>query len=524
MMMPHRSMRGSPPWRNVRGYVGRGADVVARSQPASATFGDTAAVEAVRGEPPHPLAEESVTLALLARSTAIAEAFAGIEPALEALAVRQFQDGFAKYARSELRARLRINVPASAFAASWSVPFNARALHARCVIATFRRFLDGAGHRDQLAMSDGEPATELIRRWGFHAIDISPCADGRLAGLLDHILRVPPGIVADRRSYAGAMFDVAESLRQWEAVELSRWRHGTPNGPDQPTRYLKIGVYHFSSLDPKHEGCAAHRSDGRRAASALLKRLDEFAKAVSNTHGASEAVATLLVGVDTDTDAIRVHVPNPQGKTSINRFVDSAKQHASTLSLGREDAKESIRRAVAECAGVATDHLESEGIRWLSGYLVKNNIAQVDAVRRAYGGAYPDQGHTERLIVVGDSVDEVQLRNLAFQAQMGTIEEGASDLDIGVKIISRVYKPLSLAVPILVHVRFDARIPGSKRRAKERAARMAQAIGRRYRRRHKPPLVAIETLIRPAESPALLANPFSSQPASNQWQRQEPLQ
>lgn len=473
---------------------------------------------------PHPLAEEAITQTLRQRTGAIEDAFSAIEPVLEALAARQFQPDFADFARKELKARLGIKIPADAFAASWSAPLDMRTLHAKCVIATFRRFLDGADHRDQLATSDGEPVAELIRRWGFHAVDVSPCADGRLAGLLDHILRVPPGIVTARRSYAGAMFDVAETLRQWELVELSRWRHGTPNPPNEPTRYLKIGVYHFSSLDPKHEGCAAHCSDDRRAASRLLKRLNQFAKAVANTHGAGDAVAILLVGVDTDTDAIRVHVPDADGETSIDRFVDSAKQHAATYSLPREEGKEAIRKAVAECMGVASDDPASEGMRWLCGYLIKNNIAQVDAVRRAYGGAYPDQGHTERLIVVGDSVDEVQLRNLAFQAQMGTIEEGASDLRIGIKILCKLYKQRSLSVPVLVHVNYDSRIPGAKHRAKKRAARMANEIRRRYRRRHRPQDVTVETLIRPAESLGLYADAFGASPVSNHWQRQERLQ
>ncbi len=473
---------------------------------------------------PHPLAEEAITQTLRQRSEAIADAFSAIAPALEPHAPRQFQPELAHFARRDLKARLGIKIPAKAFAASWSAPLDMRALHVRCVLATFRRFLDGAGHRDQLATSDGEPVAELIRRWGFHAVDVSPCADGRLAGLLDHILRVPPSIVVARRSYAGAMFDVAESLRQWEVVELSRWRHGMPNPADQPTRYLKIGVYHFSSLDPKHSGCAAHCSNDRRAASRLLKRLNQFSKAVANTHGAGKAVAILLVGVDTDTDAIRVHVPDVNGETSIDRFVDSAQQHAATYSLARDEAKEAIRKAVAECAGVGTDDPASEGMRWLCGYLVKNNIAQVDAVRRAYGGAYPDQGHTERLIIVGDSVDEVQLRNLAFQAQMGTIEEGASDLDIGIKILCKLHAKRSLSVPLLVHVRYDARIPGAKHRAKKRAARMAHEIRRRYRRRHRPQDVLVETLVRPAEPSGLGADAFGANPVFNQGQRQERLQ
>ncbi len=516
-MMPHRHTRGAAPWRNARHYAGGSA--VADASPGSATI---APLPPAATSGPHPLAEEAITQTLRQRSTAIDEAFSAIEPALKALAPRQFQPDFAEFARDDLKARLGIKIPAKAFAASWSAPLDMRELHAKCVIATFRRFLDGAAHRDQLATSDGEPVAELIRRWGFHAVDVSPCADGRLAGLLDHILRVPPGIVVARRSYAGAMFDIPESLRQWEVVELSRWRHGTPNPADQPTRYLKIGVYHFSSLDPKHEGCAAHCSDDHRAASSLLKRLNQFSKAVANTHGAANAVAILLVGVDTDTDAIRVHVPDANGETSIDRFVDSAKQHAATYNLPREEAKEAIRKAVAECAGVGIDDLATEGMRWFCGYLVKNNIAQVDAVRHAYGGAYPDKGHTERLMIVGDSLDEVQLRNLAFQAQMGTIEEGETDLRIGLKILIKLYKKRSLSVPVLVHVRFDERIPGAKNHAEERAARMAKEIRRRYRRRHKPQDIMVETLIRPAEESGLNADALGANPVFNL--RQERLQ
>lgn len=471
----------------------------------------------------HPLAEEAVTRTLQQRSAAIAQAFEAIEPAVEDVASRQFEHGFAARAYELLQTRLGVSVPEDALLANWKTPLDGKALLAHAVIGTFRNFIDGSQHRSELALSDGEPVDELIQRWGFHAVDISPCADGRLAGLLDHILRVPPAIVTARRSYAGAMFDVEESLARWEEVELRRWREGRPNDASAPTRYLKVGVYHYSSLDPHHEGCAAHGSDRHRAAAALLQRLQEFSDAVVNKHGEDAGVATLLVGVDTDFDAIRVHVPDAHGRTDIGRYVDAGEQHTITASLPRETAKEAIRDAVARCAGVGPDDAASEGMRWFAGYLVKNNIAQIDAVQRTFGGAYPDNGHTERLIVVGDSVDDVQLRNLAFQAQMGTVEEGTRDLDVGVKILSGLYHPQDLAVPVLVHVQFDSRTPGAEQRAEERAERMAAAIRARYAAGCETSAIVVETLVR-AEEHFVSNQHCGLDPVSGHEPRQERLQ
>jgi hypothetical protein len=169
--------------------------------------------------------------------------------------------------------------------------------------------------------------------------------------------------------------------------------------------------------------------------------------------------------------------------------------------MSREEAKNAIRDAVADCAGVAADDPATEGMRWFCGYLVKNNLAQVDAVRDWHGGPYADRGHTERLIVVGDAVDDVQLRNLAFQAQMETVEEGAADLDVGVKILHRIHEPRGLGVPILVHFRYDPRIPGDVERTQRRAERLSAAILSRYRELAASGFLHVQWVVRPG--PAL---------------------
>lgn len=431
----------------------------------------------------HPLAEPLWSAALHERAVAIKTALDRIAPTLQSLARRQFDDGFAAAAQAELAEAFGLHLPARELCAHWARPLALGRLHARCVLAVFARLLERDFDRNLARLagaSDEEDAATLIARFGFHAIDITPCSDGRLAGVVDYILRVPPQVVTHRKSYAGSMFDVEQTLRHWEAVELRRWRDGQPNPADAPTRYLKIGVYHFSSLDPAHEGCAAHGSDETRAAGELLRRLQQFERAVHAAHGAHAGVAILLVGVDTDTDAIRVHVPDAAGTCSLQRHVDAAVLYTLTQALDREAAKSAIRDAVAACAGVPADDAATEGMRWLCGYLLKNNLAQVDAVRREHGAAYADRGHTEHLIVVGDGIDEVQLRNLAFQAQMDTVEEGAVDLDVGIRILGHLHAPRGLAVPVLAHCAYDDAIPGARERAEQRARRLAAAVCARH--------------------------------------------
>lgn len=436
----------------------------------------------------NPLADAAASAALKQRNDDIELAFSGIEPLLASLAARQFDAGFPEAARAELKRGLNVDIAAEDLSASWVAPLDMRRIQALCVLGVFGGLADRYIARSHAAQGTGEDATVLIRRWGFHGVDVTPCADGRLAGVIDHILRVPPSVVAYRQSHAGAMFDVEATLRNFETVELRRWSQGQPNPASENTAYLKIGVYHFSSLDPQHQGCAAHGSDDALAASALLAQLEHFHDAVGaihgtthgTTHGARHKAAVLLVGVDTDTDAIRVHVPDATGRMSIERYLSSLDLYDRTLTLARDDAKAEIRTRVADCAGVGETDSATEGMRWFCGYLLKNNLSQVEAVRAAHGAGYAEAGHNERLIVVGDAMDEVQLRNLAFQAQMNSAEEGAGDLDVGVSILGGLTGARGLAIPVLVNYCYDGRIPGARAAAVIRAARVRDAVERRY--------------------------------------------
>ncbi len=473
--------------RNMRNGAGLyrpadyGAAPAALTDPYVTLFGQSpAAVSAAAPATAHPLYDVRHNQRLLQRESEIVTAFEAIEPVLREVAAMQHQDGHAEGIQNLMRSRLGFELPASGLEASWLQPLNMRSFYAYSVFQVFRQLAERDFDRSGADLAEGEPAEELIRKWGFHAIDITPCADGRLSGVVDYILRVPPAIVTSRKSFAGSLFDIEESMRNWVDIELRRHREGMPNPADEPTRYLKIGVYHTSSSAPQTEGCAAHGSDERKAAAALLERLNDFATAIENSHCCGAQVAILLVGVDTDTDAIKLHVPDAHGTLSLDHYVDNLELFEQTRAVAREQAKETIRLAVAEAAGVSPDDAATEGMRWFCGYLLKNNMAQIEYVRSYHDGRYADLGHTERFITVGDSFDDVQMRNLAYQAQMETIEEGAADMDVGIRIFKKVNMARQLPVPAFIHFRYDGRVPGSRERAVQRCRRLEHAIHARY--------------------------------------------
>ena len=180
--------------------------------------------------------------------------------------------------------------------------------------------------------------------------------------------------------------------------------------------------------------------------------------------------------MDTDTDAIRVHVPDEEGNLSASRFVDNAALYAASLGLGENDARIAVHQAILD-AGASRPH---EGMRRLVANLLINNLSQIEYVGEYYGGRYPDIGHAERYISVGDGFEEVQMRNVAYYAHLQTLEEGLSDMDIGIKIFRHLMGKRGLPVPIAIHFRYDARVPGSRARAVSRTRRVEEAIRSRY--------------------------------------------
>ncbi len=422
----------------------------------------------------HPLVRSVENERLRAYEEGVKGGFDAIVPVLKRISALQHMPDFEQQAQAIAQRELGFQLPQDLLADAWVADLDMRRLFAFCVFQTYRRFCDGFFSGDPLSSEDETAFVEFLHDCGFHTLDLSPCSDGRLAHVVRYVLRLPYRQVR-RKSYAGALFDIEDSLAKWTEVELYRYREGRPTPADAPTRYLKGVVYHFSSSDPEHEGCAAHGSDTRRAAAAGLEKLIDFQAAVENSFCCGASVDRLLIGVDTDTDAIRLHVPDGRGVIDLEQWLDAAELYEATRGLGGQAARDHIAAAVNRAApGV------QPGMARLAARLLENNFSQIDYVRRYHGGRYPDIGHAERFIGAGIGFEEVQLRNLTYFAYLETVEEATADLDVGIKIFRGLNVRHGLPIPVVVRYDYHGHVPGARERALKRCRRVTEALQDRY--------------------------------------------
>ncbi|MBU2731239.1 carboxysome shell carbonic anhydrase [Acidithiobacillus ferridurans] len=451
----------------------------------------------------HPLTNELENHRLLAHEQAVKGHFAAIIPALKHLAAQQHEADFLERAQRVAHTDLGFLLPAGILEDAWIANLDMRALYGACVMHTIRRMAE----QTQAVPQNSDEVTSFLLDCGYHAVDITPCSDGRLKGLVRYILRLPDDAVRSRKAYAGAMFDVEANVKRWIETELMRYREGRPVSADAGTRYLKIAVYHWSSSDPAHEGCAAHHSSERDAAEAGLGRLREFRQAIENSFCCGASVDTLLIGVDTDTDGIKVHVPDADGEMSLYRSVSNLTLYKDTVNDDASNARLKVYQAIQ--AASATDGWGKgngephEGMRRLIATLLINNLSQIEYVCGNWGGRYPDIGHNERFISVGDGFEEFQVRNLAYFVYLHTVEEGGPDLDVGLQIFSTLNVLHGLPVPVAIHFRYDRRVPGSRERTVERCQRVKAAIEARYAELHRQGLLVCGMTVqdKPSGSP-----------------------
>ena len=427
----------------------------------------------------HPLTDQSANERLKAYELEVKGRFDRIVPLLKQVSALQHEPDFLAQAQRLARAELGFDLPDHILEKSWVRPLDMRALFAWCVFQSHQLFSDRFFQDDPLEAASGSRASEEFNAFlldcGFHLLDVTPCADGRLAHTIAYALRIPFSAVR-RRSHAGAMFDVENTVNRWIKTEHRRFREQVPNEAHAPTRYLKVVAYHFSSLDPTHQGCAAHGSDDALAASSGLQRLHDFREAVENSFCCGASVDLLLIGLDTDTDAIRVHVPDQDGEIRLDQWLCGRSLYESTAPLTVQQARDAVQAAVQTHVSSAPD----EGmVRFITRLLV-SNISQQDYVRSLHHGAYPDAGHAERFIGVGIGFKEVHLRNLTYFAHLDTVEQGAPDLDVGVKIFKGLNVARDLPIPVVVRFDYSGKVPGARERAIADCQRIQQAIDERY--------------------------------------------
>jgi len=427
----------------------------------------------------HPLSNGQANAALRAYEQRTLGAFDRIVPVLKRLSALQHEGNFVAEAQRLAEAELGHPLPQPVLEQAWTSQLDMRTLFAWCVFEAYEQTSLTFYNDDPLAGQAGSPDAEAFDAFlldcGFHLLDITPCADGRLAHAIAYALRLPFSSVR-RRSHAGAMFDVENTVDRWVKTEHRRYREGLPNPAHSDTRYLKVVVYHFSSKDPCHEGCAAHGSDDKAAAAQGLQRLKDFQQAVENSFCCGASVDLLLIGMDTDTDAIRVHVPGADGSTDLDTWLDARDVYEATRSLPADQARQRLIELVQGTAAAAPD----AGMVRLVARLLEHNLSQIDYVRQYHGGSYSDFGHAERFIGVGIGFKEVHLRNLTYFAYMDTVEEGAPDLDVGVKIFSGLNVSRGLPIPVVLRFDYHGAVPGARERAIAHCGRVKAAIEARY--------------------------------------------
>ena len=443
-----------------------------------------------RGAGSHPLCRVDENARLEAYERNVKKTFDNIVPVLKEISALQHESNFVDQAQHIAHRKLGFELLETVLEGAWVEQLDMRRLYAFCVFKTYKRFCDDFFENDPLASAEADGFDTFLQSCGVHTLDISPCADGRLAHVVRYVLRLPHRAVR-RKSYAGAMFDIENSLEKWIETEMLRYREGRPNLADAPTRYLKCVVYHYSSMDPQHEGCAAHGSDTEKAARAGLDRLNGFREAVENSFCCGASIDLLLVGLDTDSDAIRVHVPDGQGAISLERYVDTLNLFRNTLHMSAVDAAAMIGTELNRTAPGS-----APGMQQLAARLIENNISQIDYVKNAHGDHYPDIGHAERFIGAGVGFEEIQLRNLMYFAYLSTVEEATADTDVGIKIFKGLNVSRGLPVPIVVRFDYHSKVPGARDRAVERCARVAGALTARYADLAEKGLLHILQLVR----------------------------
>ncbi len=465
--------------------------------PGTTTLANPACV-ATPGQPcEHSLVDPQLNCSLSAYEQRVRARFVAIVDTLKALSAEQHELDFVERAQRVARERLGYELPDSLLGEAWVSGLNLRALHSYCIFRSFKECIDQVETDQQSWRQHMTLDAEFIRACGYHTLDVSPCADGRLQGLLPFVLRMAPDASIFVKAYAGAMFDVEADVVDWTQRELARLTGGIPECQDG--KYLKVAVYHYSTSNPCDQGCAAHGSNDHKATELALVRLNELRAAIDNTYGRGAAPDILLVGMDTDVDAIRIHLPDGNGEISPYRFVESASLYRETLGMNALAARDQIEAAVTKAENADGWALGSgpmeAGIRRLVLRLLEANLSQIEYVIQHHAGRYAVIGHNERFICAGEAMSELQLRNKFYFAHLDTVEEGAADMDVGIRIFTGLNIKHGLAIPVLVHFHYTSRVPGARERALLRCKRVKAAIEARYAHLHKQGLLNCQMAI-----------------------------
>lgn len=449
----------------------------------------------------HSLVDADLNRQLFVYEQGVRARFASVVGTLKQISAMQHEADFVATAQRIALDRLDYTLPEALLGRAWVGGLDMRALHAHCQFNAAQQCVKLAP-TEQAPWHERLPLQpELIAACGFHTVDITPCADGRLQGVVPYVFRMAQSPNVWVKAYAGAMFDIETDMADWAQREVERLSGAFDHLPvaSGDLNYLKIAVYHFSSAHAHEQGCAFHASNDKQAVESAQARLDELRLAIERTYGRGAAPAVLLIGVDTDLDSLRIHLPDGDGDVNAYRYVDTAELYRDTVGLSAAQARELIAARVDDAQamqGWGQGHGQMDaGMRRLVLALAEANLSQIEYVIHHHAGRYQTIGHDEEFICAGEAIPDVQLRNLFYFAHLDTVEEGVADMDVGIKIFSGLNVRNGLAVPILVHFCYSSRVPGSRDRAVARARRVRDAIAARYADLHQRGFIACQMAV-----------------------------
>ena len=135
----------------------------------------------------HPLSDPTRNAELQRYEQEVKGAFDRIVPVLQQLSFQQHEPRFPEVAQSLAHAELGFALPQPILENAWVGQLDMRTLYAWCVFETYQRISDQFFSNDPLAGNQGGAFEQFLFDCGFHLLDVTPCADGRLAHALSLI-------------------------------------------------------------------------------------------------------------------------------------------------------------------------------------------------------------------------------------------------------------------------------------------------------------------------------------------------
>ena len=129
----------------------------------------------------HPMVDGSDNGHLYQYEQAVKKPFDSIVPVLRKVSALQHEEDFVGQAQAVAQQQLGFQLPEEILQDAWVDQLDMRSLFAWSVFKTYQRFCDEFFEKAPLSNTSSDEFQNFLQGCGFHTLDVSPCADGRLA-------------------------------------------------------------------------------------------------------------------------------------------------------------------------------------------------------------------------------------------------------------------------------------------------------------------------------------------------------